>query len=349
MTGPSANPNAPAVTGEVEATMQQIAILNNLLPKGFRLETYENARKLDSRHTKPDNRKPPVLIFGLMQGAPKAAVQIRTEPENPIEDDGMAKRHSTRGRRPAPDKSSESKEDIKYKEKSVDKKSSKGTTEAYTRCEQILMQLNEHPLAGRFLALSNIPGYSNATGDLMDLNKLGKKLQDNVYTTTKEFVDDARRIWQNILNLAEPGSEIYNASMNMKNYFEKLIEGLDNVPLIEYNQEVKNPNKNVSKGSGRIGSQNKKISERPMSTNEKALLKRNIMKLPQDRLQGIIEIIQSSIATPRSSETLEFDIDKLPVKVARRLEDYVKIQLPSQKKSSRKTGPPTKKRKVTPQ
>lgn len=349
MTGPSANPNTSAVTGEVEATIQQIAILNNLLPKGFRFETFENARKLDSGHTKSGNRKPPVLIFSSMQATPKATVPIQTMPENPIEEDGVVKRHSTRGKRSAPDKNPESKEDIKYREKAIDKKSSKGTTEAYAKCEEILMQLNRHPLASHFFALNNIPGYNNAMGDLMDLNQLSKRLKDNVYITTREFVDDARRIWHNMLSLTQQGSEIYNASMKMRSYFENLIVGLDNLPLIEYSQEVKNPSKNASKGSGRVGTQNKKINERPMSSNEKALLKQNIMRLPQDKLQGIINIIQSSVETSRNSETLEFDIDRLPVKVTRKLEEYVKSQLPSQKRIPRKTGhaPPAKKRKVT--
>ena len=58
MTQSQAIPTAgPEISGEITGTIAQMAILNNLLPRGFRFEPYENARRLDPSLISSGKRK----------------------------------------------------------------------------------------------------------------------------------------------------------------------------------------------------------------------------------------------------------------------------------------------------
>jgi len=52
------------VKGEIAASVFQIAILNNMLPRGYRFEAYENARKNDFFQPKAGKRKKVVISNG---------------------------------------------------------------------------------------------------------------------------------------------------------------------------------------------------------------------------------------------------------------------------------------------
>lgn len=227
----------------------------------------------------------------------------------------------------------------------MDNKSFKKGADGYARCEQVLATLNKHRFAPQFSKLSSIPGFANAVTNPINLSTLGQKVRARAYTTTGEFIADGRRIWQDVIRLSQPNSALYNASIEMSKCFEGLISDMGNVQLGgEAAGEAKGGRKGAVKaGAGKVA-QRKTTAERPMSNSEKAFLKTNIMRLPHEKLQGIIEIIQSSVDTSKSTDTLEFDIDKLPVGVARALDNYVKENLPELRKASKKAS--SKKRDV---
>ncbi len=58
-----AAPSSDDYNGELPASAFQVAILNNLLPRGFRFELYENARKADPTNAKCAKRKKPVPFW----------------------------------------------------------------------------------------------------------------------------------------------------------------------------------------------------------------------------------------------------------------------------------------------
>eukprot|EP00826_Nyctotherus_ovalis_P030841 TRINITY_DN2462_c0_g1_i14.p1 TRINITY_DN2462_c0_g1~~TRINITY_DN2462_c0_g1_i14.p1 ORF type:complete len:149 (+),score=41.97 TRINITY_DN2462_c0_g1_i14:131-577(+) len=111
--------------------------------------------------------------------------------------------------------------------------------------------------------------------------------------------------------------------MSLSAYFEDL--------LVRITASSEQPTK-----SSQFGKATKSIMDRPLTGKEKMRLKQNVMLLSQEQLQGVIMIIQSAVDIGKSKETLEFDIDKLPVRVARELNQYVKENVHSNKKS--KTG-----------
>ena len=63
--------------------------------------------------------------------------------------------------------------------------------------------------------------------------------------------------------------------------------------------------------------------EIPLTLNEKKQLGISIRQLPPEDLNGIWSIVQDN-NHQHNSEVIEFDIDTLPVKKARKLEIYVK-------------------------
>ena len=73
-----------------------------------------------------------------------------------------------------------------------------------------------------------------------------------------------------------------------------------------------------------------------MSIQEKSQLKQNIMKLSQDKIPGVIRIIKDTIDLSNSQENLEFDIDGLPPRKCRELEQYVRRNMGNSKKSNKK-------------
>ena len=258
-------------------------------------------------------------------------------------------------------------DDLGYVDKVTGKKSAKGpftSSEGYKKCEKLLANLKKHPSAAHFLNLSVLPGYAEAVKEPMDLNTLEKKLKTGVYTSSGQFAADAKKIWNNSWQLNLPGTDFYIATTEISNYFEKLMKDIGEIPFIsEENFEIQELRKNVNKAANAVKQitsaantrtpnrppSTKNAAERPMSTQEKAQLKQNIMQLTQDKLQGVIQIIQSAVDTSKSKETLEFDIDKLPIRVCRELDQYVKKHVAQSKKPGKKKPSPKNKKEEAPQ
>jgi hypothetical protein len=247
----------------------------------------------------------------------RAEVLTGAEYEKAIEEEsGVGKKQSVQRKRLPPAKDSE------YRDKSIDEESFTDNTKELKKCEWILAQLNNHRLADKFNK-AIILGYTQTIKNPISLSTLEQGLRENTYSTLAEFIEDARKIWDNVITNAKPGTELHQEATAIANYFEGLVNQL-------VSAQPKNHRKNFPKQKC------KEYVVKPMTNQEKALLKNKIMLLPQEKLKGIIKIIKSTVDTSRSSETLEFDIDQLPIEVIRALNDYVKANLPEQKRNSRK-------------
>lgn len=233
------------------------------------------------------------------------------------------------------------------------KKSPKEDPEWSKKCEKVIFQLKKHPSAGQFCNLAVIPNYVEAVGDYMDLNTLEQRLKSGAYPNSAQFIADAKKIWNNTQRVTKPGTDLYNAAVEISNYFDTLMAELGSVGVgadqgVEPRIAHRGAARTAAPRAGGSGGHRKGVAERPMSSQEKAFLRRNIMSLPQEKLQGVIQIIQSSVDMPRNDDTLEFDIDKLPSSVARELDRYVKENLPEKKVPKKKTepAPPPAKKQV---
>jgi len=253
------------------------------------------------------------------------------------------KRHSAREKKPVQPS------DLGYVDKETSRKLGKNqvtTSEGYKRIEKVLTQLKRHPAAPQFMSLTSIPGYNELVKDPMDINMIERNIKIGKYTSTTQFAEDVRKIWSNSWNVNPTNSDLYNVTTEISNFFDKLHKEMGDVQFVpETNIESSESKKGNGKSESGIkqtqtapakGAQSAKSKDMPMTTQEKAALKKNIMELTQQQLQGVISIIQNAVDTSKNSETLEFDIDKLPIKVCRDLDAYVKKCITTKAKSAPK-------------
>lgn len=256
------------------------------------------------------------------------------------------KRYSSREKKPV------TYNDLGFVDKDQVKKGGKGSyniLEGYKKCERIISQLKKHQYADKFMnVIHNIPGKEPT-----DLNTVEKKLKGGLYQSSYHFALDVRKIWTNSWEINPSGSEIHEQTNDISNFFEKIIKEVGDVQLVpEENSEIQQLKKQVNKVTGQLrkiaGSSNAAPSksfstgtprgggEKPMSLQEKSILKQSIMKLPQDKLPGVIQIIRDTIDLSKSQDVLEFDIDELPTRKCRELELYVKKNIGNTQKSNKK-------------
>lgn len=264
------------------------------------------------------------------------------------------KRYSTREKKPVLN------QDLGYVDREQGKKGLKGNymaSEAFKKCERIMQQLKKHECAERFMQGTEHGGHGKES---MDLQTAERKLRLGEYTTTGQLALDIRKIWTNSWETSKPGTPVFISTTEISNFFEKLWKEVGDVPFgSEESNEILELKKQVSKVSGALrrmttpsavvcarpsGShQTKGPMEKQMSIQEKTQLKQNIMKLPQDKLTGVIQIIKDTVDTSNSRDTLEFDLDVLPPRTCRELELYVKKNLPLKHGKKKPAGPEPKK------
>ncbi len=235
------------------------------------------------------------------------------------------------------------------------------TTEGYKKCERILAQLKKHPCAGQFMVAPTLaPEFKDRVKEPMDLTIVERKLKGGVYPSSYHFALDIRKIWNNSWAVYPPSTELYNYTTEISNYFEKLMKEIGDVPIVpEESVQLQELKKKMSKVEGTLrrfesgaavaavrpptGTHKAPSAmDKPMTAQEKALLRQNIMKLPQEKLQGVIAIIRDSIDMEKNKEVLEFDIDALPTRKCRELDLYVKKSIPSAQKAGKKKQAKTK-------
>eukprot|EP00826_Nyctotherus_ovalis_P007433 TRINITY_DN11860_c0_g1_i1.p1 TRINITY_DN11860_c0_g1~~TRINITY_DN11860_c0_g1_i1.p1 ORF type:complete len:228 (+),score=59.13 TRINITY_DN11860_c0_g1_i1:626-1309(+) len=204
------------------------------------------------------------------------------------------------------------------------------------------------------------PGYTAVIKEPMDLMTVEKKFKSGLYPSAFQFALDIRKIWNNSWEYNQDGSEIFNNTNEISTYFEKLMKDVGDIQFAtEGKQEIQELKKKMDKVKGvlkRIDSSGagsskglpKDILDRPMTAQEKALLKQHIMSLSQDKLAGMIQIIQDSIDMSGNSQTLEFDIDSLPPRKCRELEQYVARVLAVAKPVKKKPPPKASRTPVKP-
>lgn len=110
--------------------------------------------------------------------------------------------------------------------------------------------------------------------------------------------------------------------------FEENFSALDNKVLFEESKIESQANRKKGgvfpkgKKLNRQGSRSGIDMDKPMSNEEKKALIKNIRNLSAPQLKGIIKIVKDMF--PEKDGMLEFDIDNLPPKKCRELEDYVR-------------------------
>ena len=217
------------------------------------------------------------------------------------------------------------------------------------RCHKILDKLKKHKFSEPFLVpvdyvALNIPDYPKIITEPMDISTIEKNLRDHEYSAYAEFETDVRKIWNNALKYNPAMSQIYNMTLEIQRYFEKI--NLEEQEMHKYNKmknkmliyEKKGNNLQTKGGSQRhskSSSYKNQNTEQPLTYQEKKNLSTMIRSLETEHLLGVWEIVSEGNDQIKDNE-IEFDIETLPVRKARELEKYVQRKLELMRKNEKK-------------
>jgi len=233
------------------------------------------------------------------------------------------------------------------------------------KCYVILNKLKNHFFAGPFknpvdVVALNIPDYLTIIKEPMDLSTVEKNLRSDKYGNPNQFGADVRKIWKNAMTYNAEGSEIYKMTTEISNYFEKIFKDVEvaelPAPPAQLQVRVKEPydiDKHVKKLCKQISGLHHKggkfnfidfyamkfsiVKDQPMSSSEKKSLYQNVNNLPPAYLKGVWDIINEEVpAEKKNKDVLEFDLELLPVEIARKLERFVNYHTAQIKKSTQR-------------
>jgi len=226
----------------------------------------------------------------------------------------------------------------------------KAPTEIMAKCANILQSLKRNSLAEPFLypvdpKSMGVPSFYTLVKEPMDLSTVEKKLKNNDYLNSSQFVADVRKIWKNALTSNAQGSDTFRRAQEMSRLFEEAVKELDALaqkPAQEPSSKVekKPPGKpqqqpqslQMPPAQGQIPRQSngpasnlgnitivdtessnfrQMAEQQPLSQAEKQTLHQKILtKIPAQSLKGVWEIVSESFTAPQSNkEMLEFDLE----------------------------------------
>ena len=215
-------------------------------------------------------------------------------------------------------------------------------TEGFKKLQRIIDELKKSEKISFFL--SNIdkklyPDYYDKVHEPIDLSMVESRLSSGSYASSYQFALDIRRIWNNAFSYFATNREIYSATLELSVLFENLMKGNEDVQVAEKKvvpeQHVVEKVTKVSAASKvEQPPKPKVVSDKPLGYLEKKELCDNIKRLEPKYLKGVLDIVKE--CTDMKGEELEFDIDKLPPRVCRELDKYVRQCTSSQPKIHKK-------------
>jgi len=164
------------------------------------------------------------------------------------------------------------------------------------KCECVLTNLKQHPsyseefMHSTKMLIDGMPRH--------DLSAVENKVKNGVYSSFSDFVKDVNEVWEEFMNVNAAGTNECTNAIQISSYFKALTS------------ESADPKKN--------------IMDKPMSVHEKQKLKEKIIRLPMEKLMGVLNIVRDMPGTSKDDSKVEFDIGILPIRICRQLEQYVK-------------------------
>lgn len=320
--------------GEYLLTFSQIFTLNRQMPKGWKIELFENMAKYESSFKPQALIKRPRSSNIIKDYSDDEEESVRKKKGKKVDQDYISKDDSI---------SSINNSSIKNSKKLREKKPvniikeldnldtgkkivNNNNVETNRKCERVFNRLKKHPLCGYFF---------NNNNDQFSLSGIEKKIKNNLFSSSFQFGMDIRSIWNYHFQNSTINSEIYQKTFTLSNFFEEVFKDIEN--SLDEKKEVIEPQKKPDKIDQRINTINKisapsipvkkepslSISDKPMTTIEKNQLGNNIKKLKPELARGIINILSDSTNVETNSKYFEFDIETLPTKKLREIEKYV--------------------------
>jgi hypothetical protein len=195
-----------------------------------------------------------------------------------------------------------------------------GKSEAFKKCFKTLTALKKNSLSKRFLTQSE-----NKEPDEVDLQVVENRLVSGEYLSAFHLTKDVRKMISIHFLRTCRSPELYLEIHEFSILFESLFKGSESLVFSE--NIVQDLSKKVEKLSAGIKEiQHQILTPRPkdkkMTPVEKKMLCSSLKKLDPKYLAGVLKIVKGSLTN--TGEELEFDLEKLPNKVCRELDRYIK-------------------------
>ena len=298
--------------GEFMLTPLETLLINKLMPFGIKLDTEEN------------------ILKSIEQPKP------------------IVKKHKVTSKYSEPShKYTKKKSDLNSNKNSInnneyneylDKNVNQAKILACKKCEKALKKLKEQEFA-EFFYNNNINSQETLT-----LTQIERNIKNYYYNNLYEFIMDLRKLWSYYFQNYSNNADIYSKTCKMSEASEKIYKEFnlkpdDKIDMYENNlssinkriQNIKDGISDIKQTPKDRNVNNKKQNminnETPMTLDEKNALGNAIRGLNKDQLKGIIKLLTNSSYDQKQSgqnKYFEFDIDKLPIKKLRELEQYVK-------------------------
>ena len=175
-------------------------------------------------------------------------------------------------------------------------KNSKAANDSMKKCEQILNLLTAHRFADPFKepvdpVKLGIPDYPLKVKEPMDLGTVRKKLKAREYKNAAVFDSDIRKIWHNSFLYNPKHTQIYQMTVELNEYFEKLRkelhDGATGDEIIETNNKVRetvNKNKEFSQ----------KLQSKPLQPKQPSIY--TDVAMSNEEKKALSEMIKSTFS-----------------------------------------------------
>lgn len=177
---------------------------------------------------------------------------------------------------------------------------------------------------------------SDLIEDFIDLNIIENKLISGEYLSAYHFAKDMRKMLNDYFLYYSKDPTTFSQVYEFGRVFESLFKGYQNLVFSEsiiqdLNKKIEKLTQSIKEFQNKIPSI-KSLKDKKMTSIEKKQLCQSLKKLEPKYLHGVVKIINRCMNV--QGDELEFDIEKLPQKVCRELERYIKqcLQIKPQKK-----------------
>lgn len=318
-------------------TFSQIFTLNKIMPKGWKIELFENMRIFETIYKPQLQIKRPRSSYIIKDNSEEEEEIINKKKVKKSdldvyskEEDSFSSKKSTSFKNISNHLSEKRPNNNKdLYEVEIEKKIKENPNiDVSKNCEKTFNKLKKHPLCDYFLSQNN---------EKYSLKEIEKKIKISAYSSSYQFGMEIRGIWNYNFSKSTINSDIYQKTITLSNYFEEIFKDIENTSDVigeiheihkivsKLHEKVCTLNKNSANTNNMKQEKILSISEKPMTTSEKTQLGIKIKMLNYDQLKGIIKIVSDSITmVEQNSKYFEFDIETLPTKKLRELEKYVK-------------------------
>ena len=201
-----------------------------------------------------------------------------------------------------------------------------------------MQTLKRYPSSYLFLAREANSDHNELIEECIDLNSVENMLVSGEYLCAYHFARDIKKMLSNAFLLHSREPEIFSEIFEFSKHFELVFKGCKDLLFSEgivqdLNRKVEKLSQNIKDMQSKIP-QVKNPKDKKMTTIEKKQLCQSLKKLEPKYLNGVLKIVKGCMDI--QGDELEFDVEKLPQKVCRELERYIKqcLQIKPQRKKS---------------